>query len=71
MPTTEPIQERGPWTARQDDSQTFVESDDFMHDVRLIVDGDFASPAQKLAYAEEIARRLNDWRPAGGDGNAS
>lgn len=58
------IVERGPWTARQDGPKTFVESEDFTHDVRLYVDGDFSSPEQKLAYAEEIARRLNAWGPA-------
>jgi hypothetical protein len=62
----EPIQERGPWTAKQDGGKTFVESADFTHDVRLYVDGDFATPAQKLAYAAEIARRLNAWSPDAG-----
>ena len=59
------IEERGPWTARQQSDDhikgVFVESDDFTHDVRLYVNGDFASGEQKLAYAKEIAKRLNAW----------
>lgn len=65
----QPIQERGPWTARQDGVKTFIESDDFTHDVRLYVDGDFASQEQKLAYATEIARRLNAWKGGESEGN--
>ncbi|SCU75590.1 hypothetical protein CNECB9_2370164 [Cupriavidus necator] len=60
------IIESGPWKARHDNGKVFVESDDFTHDVRLYVNGDFASLEQKLAYAEEIARRLNAWRPDAG-----
>ena len=57
------IQERGPWTARTDkgDSKVFIESGDFTHDVRLYVNGDFEDDAQRMAYAQEIARRLNAW----------
>lgn len=59
------IEERGPWNARQQSDDhikgVFVESDDFTHDVRLYVNGDFASGEQKLAYAKEIAKRLNAW----------
>lgn len=57
--------ERGPWKARQQSDDhlkgIFVESDDFTHDVRLYINGDFASTEQKLAYADEIAKRLNAW----------
>ncbi len=59
------IEEHGPWNARQkgDDHVrgTYVESDDFTHDVRLYVNGDFSNMEQRLAYAEEIAKRLNAW----------
>lgn len=62
------IKEKGPWRAGRDRSQSgknarcvFIESDDFTHDVRLIVDGDFTGPSQRMAYASEIARRLNAW----------
>lgn len=60
------VDESGHWSARQDGPKTFVESDDFTHDVRLYVDGDFATPAEKLSYAAEIARRLNAWKPDAG-----
>lgn len=55
------IIERGPWRAGEtkDRARAFVESDDFTHDARLYVSGDFTSDDQRLAYAEEIARRLN------------
>ena len=59
------IEERGPWNARQQGDDhikgVFVESDDFTHDVRLYVNGDFTNTEQRFAYAEEIAKRLNDW----------
>jgi hypothetical protein len=58
------IQERGPWLAGRDKQQAWkqqvwIESDDFTHDVRLDVTGDFESDGHKFAYAQEIARRLN------------
>ena len=59
------IVENGPWRARREDStcsnqyEIFIESEDFTHDVRLIVDGDFEGADERFAYAEEIARRLN------------
>lgn len=49
--------ERGPWEASEDGST--IVSDDFTHDVILCVTGDFAGGAQRKAYANEIARRLN------------
>ena len=58
------IVENGPWKAGTDKTsageyEVFVESEDFTHDVRLIVDGDFEGDEECLAYAAEIARRLN------------
>ena len=56
-------QDKGPWKAgfvRGEASRVFLESDDFTHDVRLYVDGDFASAEDKLAYAQDIARQLNN-----------
>ncbi len=57
------IVEKGPWKAGQEPSfvgcETYVESEDFTHDVRLIVDGDFEGHEQRFTYAEEIAKRLN------------
>lgn len=56
------IKENGPWLAIEEKGDVFVESEDFTHDVRLYVNGDFESLDQRLAYAEEIARRLNAWK---------
>ena len=56
------IPDKGPWQAGQDDGiggKVFVESDDFKHDVRLYVAGDFANVVDRLEYAADIARRLN------------
>ena len=63
------IEEQGPWRASrdkldnsEDSRQSFVESDDFTHDVRLYINGDFATDEQQFEYATEIARRLNEWQ---------
>lgn len=56
------VEESGPWAAGYSDGKVFVESEDFTHDVRLYVDGDFGSTDNRKKYAEEIARRLNDWQ---------
>ena len=53
------IIERGPWRAGNNRKDYFVESDDFTHDVRLVITGDFESDEQRMDYAKEIARRLN------------
>lgn len=37
----------------------YIESSDFKDDVSLRLSGDFADLAQEIAYAEEIARKLN------------
>lgn len=58
------IIEKGPWYAgvAETNGKVFVYSDDFTHDVCLYVTGDFADALQHLAYAEEIAKRLNAWK---------
>jgi len=48
---------------------TYVESSDFTHDARLYVSGDFESAERKMAYAQEIARRLNAWKRPNDQGN--
>lgn len=61
------IRDKGPWRARSsgsgDAKRWFLESDDFTHDVRLYLNGDFADDAQRQAYLDDLARRLN----AGGE----
>lgn len=50
----------GPWSAGEtSDGRAYLESNDFVHDVRLYVDGDFSWPGDKLNYAKGIARQLN------------
>lgn len=53
--------DEGPWRAGVNklDDRHFVESDDFKHDVRLYVDGDFGTDEEKRAYTEGLAQQLN------------
>lgn len=58
-----PTREEGVWTAKMErlhgKAEFFLESDDFTHDVRLLISGDFETDSQAWIYACEIARRLN------------
>lgn len=66
--------DRGPWTVGDDGN---LYSDDFNHDVKLGVNGDFTDETQRLSYAVKIADKLNSaplppqgaavagWHPAG------
>ena len=49
--------DRGPWHVGDDGSPrtVHVQSDDFSHDVRLYITGDFETPADRLAYAAWLA----------------
>jgi hypothetical protein len=50
----------GLWTvAVQADGKVYLEDNDFAHDVRLYVNGDFATPEQHWEYAGVLARKLN------------
>lgn len=53
--------DRGPWKVGVNsiDARVFLGSDDFTHDVRLYIDGDFADQGEKLDYAKSIADQLN------------
>ena len=57
------IQDTGPWRASKESADAvkgvFVESNNFDHDVRLYVNGDFADVDQRFAYARGIANSLN------------
>lgn len=50
--------DKGHWKVHVD-GQVYVCSDDFEHDVWLIVTGDFETPTQKEWYAQCIADKLN------------
>jgi hypothetical protein len=55
-----PVEEAGPWYGGLNESgDAFLSSDDFAHDVSAHVTGDFGTREQKVAYVEELARRLN------------
>jgi len=57
----------GPWTAGREtpssrgskELRTYLQSEDFTHDVRLYVTGNFAGPDDELAYARGLAARMN------------
>jgi len=51
------LHDNGPWTANKDGRR--INSDDFTHDVSLIVTGDFYDDAQRKAYADNLAAKLN------------
>lgn len=57
--------DKGPWTYRTDPKadthvgRYFIESDDFSHDVRLYINGDFGSDDDRRAYGEALAATLN------------
>lgn len=55
-----PLPDQGPWYAAhtEDGARTFVESEG-VDDVRLYLNGDFGWAERRLAYAQDIARRLN------------
>lgn len=62
----------GPWSVgnNEQDGRVFVQSDDFKHDVRLYVDGDFSSGDERKGYAEQLASALNGAQPGIGSSSA-
>ena len=57
----QPAPDRGPWLVNEwSNNRVVLQSDDFEHDVALIVDGDFADYDDKLAYAKRMANWLNE-----------
>ena len=55
------VVDKGPWHhgVTQDGKRHFVQSEDFRHDTRLYIDGDFAGTNDKERYAKGIATQLN------------
>jgi hypothetical protein len=48
------------WTvAVSKDGKVYLEDNNFSHDIRLYIDGDFATPEKHWAYASILARKLN------------
>lgn len=62
VPTpVQPAPDRGPWLVNEwSNDRVVLQSDDFEHDVALIVDGDFADYQDKLDYAKRLANWLNE-----------
>ena len=62
--------DKGPWAYRTDPKAAthvgryFVESDDFKHDVRLYINGDFGNDDDRRRYGEALATTLNRARNA-------
>lgn len=52
----------GPWSVSMDGQ--YIDSDDFEHDVKLVVQGDFRDDVQRRLYACDIAQRLSQ-QPSG------
>ena len=52
--------DNGKWEVCVDGYAVWLDSSDFTHDASLQVAGDFVDLPQKFAYAEEIAKRLNN-----------
>lgn len=49
----------GPWRVSKWAGKAVVQSDDFTHDVALIISGNFEGDAQRMAYANTLAAQLN------------
>jgi hypothetical protein len=41
------------------DERVYLQDDDFTHDARLYVNGDFENKEQEIKYASMLARKLN------------
>lgn len=48
------------WKVLQEEETIFIESEDFKHDVRLYVNGDFKSDEKCIIYAQAVADKLNN-----------
>lgn len=57
--------DKGPWRYQTDSKASthvgryFIESDDFAHDVRLYINGDFGNDEDRRRYGEALAAALN------------
>jgi len=56
------VVDEGFWTVgKTSENKVFLQSDDFTHDARLYIDGDFIDMKHKIRYAENLAKRLNGY----------
>ena len=66
LPIAPPVQpaDKGPWkVAVRGNGEVVLESDDFVHDVVLVVEGDFERSAQAKEYAALLAHQMNSAQP--------
>ena len=56
------IVDKGPWNIT---TNMELQSDDFMHDVRIKINGDFEGLADRLRYLNALKDRLNEKPPEG------
>jgi len=47
------------WEVGSERGEVFIGSEDFTHDVRLYVNGDFEDIEQQIEYAKTLAEKLN------------
>lgn len=52
------VPDKGPWQVGQDSHQVWLDSEDFTHDVRLTLSGDFEGPEAARQYAHYLAEVL-------------
>lgn len=53
------ITENGPWRVCEKSFGKFIYSDDFTHDVKLTVSGDFYNDEERLLYSKNLCSILN------------
>lgn len=59
MLTRHRAQEPHQWLLITDEDRVCLQSDDFKHDVRLYVNGDFRNKEQEITYSEGVQKALN------------
>lgn len=59
MLTRHRAQEHGQWSLVSHEDRVSLQSDDFSHDVRLYVNGDFRDRGQEILFAEGVQKVLN------------
>lgn len=52
--------DHGEWTIHKEGDKVYLFSDDFTHNVKLEVSGDFATPNDKEIYAKSLARWMSE-----------
>ncbi len=53
------VVDKGPWRVCEKSFGKFIYSDDFAHDVKLTVSGDFYNDKERLLYSKSLCSILN------------